>query len=107
MHVGELGSFSDVECRVWRQNPDSDWQETWVQNADPAKGLQTPKEVMNPVTDPLVWACLAAAQDLQQDQPSSSWLHETMDWVLASGDPLIYTTPYGYCSHVDMHPQHY
>lgn len=74
-------------CRVWRRSPDSDWQETWVQPAEPAPGLQTPnpKEVMKPVSDPLIWACLAAAQDLRQDQPSSSWLHATMDWVLASG----------------------
>lgn len=95
-----------VKCRVWRHNPESDWQETWVQTGYPAKRLHTPKEVMKPVTDPLIWACLAAAQDLQQDRPSMSWLHATMDWVLASGHPSIYRIASACCSPVDMHQGH-
>lgn len=64
--------------------------------ADPALGPQTPKEVRQPVSDPLIWACLLAAQELQQDQPSSSWLHATMDYIVASG----------YSCTVSDHPGH-
>ncbi|KAL3143873.1 hypothetical protein ABBQ32_003691 [Trebouxia sp. C0010 RCD-2024] len=73
--------------KVWRHSPDSDWREIWIQAADPSQGLQRPKEVLRPVSDPLIWACLAAAQDLQQDRPSTSWLHAMMDWVLSSVSP--------------------
>ena len=41
-------------------------------------------EVTKPLADPLVWACLEAAQ-LQPGHLSQSWLHSTLDWALGQG----------------------
>lgn len=104
----ESGGCLGGACRVWRHSPNSDWQETWVQAADPAQGLQTPKEVMSPLTDPLITACLAAAEDphLRQHRSSTSWLRATMDWVLASGHLpifLFFDIPSAVHSHTHSH----
>lgn len=75
--------------RVWRHSCDGDWQEAWVE----ATGLQNNtrqqviREVMKPVSDPLIWTCLAAVEKQQQGQSAQSWLHATLDWALGQASP--------------------
>lgn len=74
--------------RVWRQSSEAVWQETWIQSSGPSHDHMQQKhaEVTKPVADPLVWACLEAAQ-LQPGHLSQSWLHSTLDWALGQVSP--------------------
>ena len=74
---------------MWRHSCDGDWQEAWVEatGLQNNTGQQVFREVMKPVSDPLIWTCLAAVEEQQQGQSAQSWLHAALDWALGQGQP--------------------
>ena len=79
--------IDNCSCRVWRQTPQSQWQETWVEPVGVAQQPQQQmwRDILRPASDPLLLTCLRAAEEQRQQQPAEGplpWLQGAVEWAL-------------------------